>query len=113
LLEHNYEWAVTNYTRALDRRDGFFYYYAQRGIAKKELQQFDGAVVDLERSIELLPTVPAHFMLGEISEQRGQTAVAIKHYRLISTSGGKYGKAAAEALARLESTTNPAANVSH
>ncbi|MCH8135309.1 MAG: M48 family metalloprotease [Proteobacteria bacterium] len=113
LLEHNYEWAVTNYTRALDRRDGFFYYYVQRGIAKKELQQIDGSVSDLERSIELLPTVPAHFMLGEISEQRGQTTVAIKHYRLISTSGGKYGKAAAEALARLESATNPAANVSH
>ncbi len=111
LLEDNYDWAVTNYTRALDRRDEFFYYYVQRGISKKELQQFDGAVADLERSIELLPTVPAHFMLGEISEQRGQTAVAIEHYRLISTSGGAYGKAAAEALARLELKTNPAANV--
>ena len=111
LLEDNYDWAVTNYTRSLDRRDEFFYYYVQRGIAKKELQQFDGAVADLERSIELLPTVPAHFMLGEISEQRGQTAVAIEHYRLISTSGGAYGKAAAEALARLELKTNPAANV--
>jgi len=110
LLEDNYERAVTNYTRAMDRRDGFFYYYVQRGLAKKELQQIDGAVADLERSIELLPTVPAHYTLGEISEQRGQTAVAIEHYRLISKSGGKYGKAAAEALERLELETNPAAD---
>ena len=113
LLEDNHEWAATNYTRAIDRRDGFFYYYVQRGLAKKELQQYDGAVSDLERSIELLPTVPAHFTLGEIAEQRGQTAVAIDHYKLISNSGGEYGKAAAEALARLELETNPAANVAH
>jgi len=111
LLEDKHEWAVTNYTRAIDRRDGFFYYYVQRGLAKKELQQYDGAVSDMERSIELLPTVPAHFTLGEISEQHGQTAVAIEHYRLISGSGGEYGKAAAEALARLELETNPATDV--
>ena len=111
LLEDNYEWAATNYTRAIDRRDGFFYYYVQRGLAQKELQHYDGAVSDMERSIELLPTVPAHFTLGEIAEQRGQTTVAIDHYRLISKSGGEYGKAAAKALARLELETNPAANV--
>jgi len=107
LVEDNYEWAVTNYTRAIDRRDGFFYYYLQRGIAKNELQQTDGAVTDLERSVELLPTAPAHFTLGEISEQRGQTAVAIEHYKLVAKSGGEYGTAAAKALARLELPTNP------
>ncbi len=107
LLEDNYEWAVTNYTRAIDRRDGFFYYYLQRGLANTELQQLNGAVTDLERSIELLPTAPAHFTLGEISEQRGQTAAAIEHYKIVAKSGGEYGTAAATALAKLELPTNP------
>ncbi len=111
LLEDNFEWAVTNYTRAIDRRDGFFYYYLQRGLARKELQQLDDAVTDLERSIEMLPTAPAHFTLGEISEQRGQTANAIEHYKIVAKSGGEYGTAAATALARLELPTNPSAYI--
>ncbi len=107
LLEENYEWAVTNYTRAIDRREAFFYYHLQRGLAKKELHQTDGAVADLERSIELLPTAPAHFSLGEIAAQRGQTSAAIKHYKIVAKAGGAYGAAASTELARLELPTNP------
>ncbi len=107
LLEDNYEWAATNYTRAIDRRDDFFYYHLQRGLAKKDLKQTDGAVNDLERSVELLPTAPAHFALGEIAEQRGQTTTAINHYKIVAKAGGEYGKAATNALAKLELPTNP------
>lgn len=107
LLEDKYEWAATNYTRAIDRRDDFFYYYVQRGLARKELDQTDGAVNDLERSVELLPTAPAHFVLGEIAEQRGQTTSAINHYKIVAKAGGEYGKAATTALAKLELPTNP------
>jgi len=107
LLEENYEWAVTNYTRAIDRRDDFFYYYLQRGLAKKELDEASGAVADLERSIELLPTAPAHFSLGEIAAQRGQTGTAIEHYKIVAKAGGEYGAAATTELAKLELPSNP------
>lgn len=80
LTEKNYEWAVTNYTRAIDRRDSFFYYHLQRGLANNELKKTDDAVTDLQRSIELLPTAPAYLALGAIADQRGQTAEAIKYF---------------------------------
>ena len=111
LLEDNYDWAITNYSRAIDRRDGFFYYHLQRGLAKKELGQNDGAVADLNRSLELLPTAPAHYALGEIESARGNTGAAINHYKVVAKSGGEYGKLATGQLARLELPSNPGAYI--
>lgn len=112
LIADKYDMAVTNYNRAVERRDGFFYYHLQRGLAKKELGQIDGAVVDLEKSIELLPTAPAHYALGGIAQQRGNLPEAIKHYKVVAGAGGEYGKAGTSALVRLELPSNPGAYVS-
>ena len=60
MVADKYDMAVTNYNRAIQRRNNFFYYHLQRGIAKKQLGQIDGATTDLENSIALLPTAPAH-----------------------------------------------------
>ena len=113
LINKQYDMAVTNYNRAISRRDEFFYYHLQRGIAKQELGQTDAAVVDLERSLEFMPTAPAHFTLGEIKEQRGQIDEAIEHYKIVAKSGsGETAKAAYEALLRLELPTQPASYIS-
>ncbi len=111
LTQKNYDWAATNYTRAIDRRDDFFYYHLQRGIARNELGQVDAAVVDLNRSIDILPTAPAHYTLGSIAEKRGDTATAIEHYRVVAKAGGPYGQAAAGALMKIELPSNPGAYV--
>ena len=111
LVANKYDMAVTNYSRALERRNGFFYYHLQRGLAKKELGQTDGAVIDLENSIELLPTAPAHYALGGIAQQRGNLPEAIKHYKAVAGAGGEYGAAANTALVRLELPSNPSAYV--
>ena len=112
LLADKHSMAVTNYNRAIERRDGFFYYHLQRGLAKRELDQVDGAVVDLERSIELLPTAPAHYALGGIAQQRGNVPAAINHYKVVAGAGGDYGKGATAALVKLELPANPGAYVS-
>jgi len=112
LMNKQFDMAVTNYNRAINRRASFFYYHLQRGLARKELGQTDGAVSDLERSLEMLPTAPAHFTLGEIKEARGQTSEAIEHYKVIAKSEGEYGKAAYDALVRLELPTQPASYIS-
>ncbi|MDH3303588.1 MAG: M48 family metalloprotease [Gammaproteobacteria bacterium] len=111
LVADKYDMAVTNYSRAIERRNDFFYYHLQRGLAKKELGQTDGAVVDLERSIGLLPTAPAHYALGGIAQQRGNIPEAIKHFKAVAGAGGEYGKAATAALVRLELPSNPSAYV--
>jgi tetratricopeptide (TPR) repeat protein len=111
LIEHNYDWAETNYTRAIERRADFFYYHLQRGIARKEGGNTDAAVADLERSIELLPTAPAHYALGDIAKARGDTSTAVQHYRVVAQSGGEYGKAAATEVVRLDLPANPSAYI--
>ncbi|MDH3748394.1 MAG: M48 family metalloprotease [Gammaproteobacteria bacterium] len=113
LVEDNYDWAITNYTRAIDRRSNFFYYYLQRGLVRNEIGQTDAAAVDLERSIELMPTAPAYYTLGKIAEQRGDINTAIEHYKVVAKAGGEYGNAAAGELARIELPRNPSAYVKH
>ena len=112
LVNDQYDMAVTNYNRAINRRGDFFYYHLQRGIAKHELGQNDAAISDLENSLEFLPTAPAHYTLGEIKEGRGSVEEAIKHYKVVAKSGGEYGDAATAALVRLELPTQPASYVS-
>ena len=111
LVADKYDMAITNFNRAIERRDGFFYYHLQRGLAKKELGQTDGAVIDLENSIKLLPTAPAHFALGGIAKERGDMSAAINHYKVVAGAGGDYGKAATTELVRLELPSNPGAYV--
>ena len=110
-IEEKYDMAVTNYNRAISRRDGFFYYHLQRGLAKNKLGQTDAAVADLEHSISVMPTAPAHYVLGKISAERGQTASAIVHVKIVAGTGGDIGTAAAAELARLELPTDPGAYV--
>lgn len=111
IMNKQYDMAVTNFNRAIDRRANFFYYPLQRGLAKNELGQKDAAVADLERSLELLPTAPAHYTLASIKAERGNTAEAIEHYKVVAKGGGEYGTAATTKLARLELPSNPAAYV--
>ena len=111
LVQDNYDWAATNYTRAIERRNDFFYYHLQRGIARKEMGQRAAAVTDLERSLELLPTAPAHYALGDIAKAEGDLPRAIEHYRVVAKSGGDYGKAATAELVRLDLPSNPGAYI--
>ncbi len=111
LTQKNYDWAVTNYSRAIDRRDDFFYYHLQRGIARNQLGQTDAAEADLTRSLEYLPTAPAHYTLGSIAEKRGDRAKATEHYKVVAKAGGAYGKAASAALLKIELPTNPGAYI--
>jgi len=107
LANKQYDMAETNFSRAIERRGSFFYYHLQRGIARHELGEDDGAVADLERSLELLPTAPAHYTLGQIYEERGATANAIEHYKVVAGAGGEYGKVASAALYRLDLPSKP------
>ena len=110
-MEENYEWAGINYTRAIERRDDFFYYYLQRGIANKELGETAAAKADLEASIELMPTANAYFVLGTIAEEEGNVDAAIDYYKPVAETKGEVGEAARKRLARLDLPNNPSAYI--
>ncbi len=109
MLDKNYKDAITNYTRAMERRDKFFYYPLQRGLARRQAGDLQGARADLERSRELMPTAPAEMALGSIAEREGRFDAAIGHYKVVAKAGGDIGESAAMSLARLEMPRQPGA----
>jgi predicted Zn-dependent protease len=109
LTNEEFDMAETNYDRAISRRDSFFYYYVQRGVTREAMHKTNDAVRDLEHSIELLPTAPAHYTLGMINKKKGNTDAAIEHFTIVAKgSGGEYGKAAGAELARMQLAEQPA-----
>ena len=106
-VDGKYDMAVQNYDSAIRRRDDYFYYYLRRGLAEKELGDLDGAKSDLERSIQMLPTGPAHFVLGDIEAERGNELEAMEHYAIVAKSGGEIGEAATHRLQRLQLPRSP------
>ena len=109
LVEKNYGWAETNYTRAIERRPGFFYYPLQRGVARKELGKTDLALADLEASVAIMPTAPAYYSLGELAEERGDLEAARQYYGALAKEQGQYGDAARKRLVRFDLPDNPSA----
>ena len=69
-----------------NRSETILYVIDEQALARQDLEQSfsdqgqeqqrrggqrdDGAVADLERSLELLPTAPAHYALGDIAKAR-------------------------------------------
>ena len=106
-VDGKFDMASKNYDSAIKRRDDYFYYYLRRGLARKELGQTAGAKSDLERSIEMLPTGPAHYVLGDIEAEQGNEQKAMEHYAIVAKSGGDIGTAATQKLQRLQLPRSP------
>jgi len=102
-----FEDAVGHFRTATTRNDSFFYYHMRKGLAHQRLMQWTDAESDLEASIALLPTADAYFGLGDIAEQRGDRALALRHYRQAAESSSSVGLAAQEAVVRLDLPDNP------
>lgn len=107
LLDEHYDMAVTNYDSALRRRDSFFYYYLQRGRAQEKLGNDSAAARDLEKSLTLLPTAPAHNALGDIASRRGDKTAAIEHYRKVAGGKGELADSARSSLVKLDLEDHP------
>ncbi|HVY66576.1 MAG TPA: M48 family metalloprotease [Gammaproteobacteria bacterium] len=107
LQQKRYDEAVRHYGDAVARNDRFFYYHLQKGIAHRQLRQWDPARTELERSVQLLPTAEGYYALGVVAEQRGDRAAALEHYARAAQSSGAAGQAAQEAAVRLDLPANP------
>jgi predicted Zn-dependent protease len=99
--------ATRHYGDAIGRNDGFFYYHLRKGLAHRELRQWDQARTELESSVELLPTADAYYALGTIAEQRGDRTTALEQYGRAAQSSSAAGTAAQDATVRLDLPANP------
>jgi len=99
--------ALKAYNAALKRNDGFFGYYLGRGKVRQSRGDTSGARQDFLRSIELLPTATAHYLLGQQYAATGNPKQAVSHFQQAAGSPSKEGIAAGKALVKLDLPNNP------
>jgi len=103
-----YERARALWDVALARREDDFAVYLRRGQLFFHQGAMTRALADLQRSVELLPTAPAHYTLGLLAQREQRLGDAKVHFRVAGRSRSPLGKQAREALARIELPENPA-----
>jgi len=105
--QERYQKALKHYNQALERNDGFFRYYLERGVTWEKLQKSGKARKDLKKSVELLPTAIAYNALGRMELASGSRAEAKRYFGQAAGSRSPAGVAAASALIRLDLPDNP------
>ena len=80
----------------------YFYYYLQRGLTRKELNQTQESYADLQVSTRLLPTATAYNSLGELELSAGSTQRAVQYFSEAASSDSPAGIQARTALLRLD-----------
>lgn len=76
-----YREAVACYDRAIAMRSDYSLALTDRGLAKRQLEDFEGAEEDYTRAIQLKGWPDAYFLRGELRRKVGDTAGAAADFR--------------------------------
>lgn len=106
-LEDDYSKALRSYRTAVERNPGFFYGYLRKGQMEYKLKEFSNSRKDLTRSLELMPTAEAHFLLGMMDKQAGKLDSAAEHFQAASQSESPAGQNASRELVLMDLPSNP------
>lgn len=101
------ERTLEHYARAMELNPNYFKPVAQTGIALFDLGRRKEAADYLQRSIGMLPTAPAHYLLGVMAEERGELQAALQNYQAAAGSNSELGRQAAQRFVRLDLPRNP------
>ncbi len=105
--QKRYQQAANAYSAAIKRDSNFFYHYLRRGQVRHELNRFEIARQDLEKSMQLLPTAQGHYLLGNLERRAGRMDSALKHYQAAAQSNSAVGKQAQRELVLMDLPSNP------
>lgn len=103
----NPELALTHFNKAQQLDPGYFKPIAQAGILQYQLGNKAAAEPLLMRGMQLLPTAPNAYYIGRLYEDRGNTAEAVKYFKMVAGSRSPLGADAMSRLARLDLPQNP------
>ena len=101
-MEKRFSEALADYNRAIELNNNYFYYYLQRGLTNKQLNQEQQAYADLQTSTKLLPTATAYTGLGELELSAGSSQQARQYFTEAASSNSPAGMQARVALLRLD-----------
>jgi predicted Zn-dependent protease len=100
--ENQYTDALADYNKAIELNRNYFYYYLQRGLTRKKLNQAQGAYADLQTSTRLLPTATAYNGLGELALTTGSPQKAREYFAAAAGSDSPAGREARTSLLLLD-----------
>ena len=105
LLAHKkqYQSALNSYETAVQKNPTLFSNWLMRGMLNAELKNYTAAERDLQRSTRYLDTPHAHYYLGQVYEQQGNTQNALSQYQIAAKSSGDI---ATKAQARVQALSN-------
>ncbi|MBY6190890.1 M48 family metalloprotease [Microbulbifer agarilyticus] len=86
-----YQPALRSYETAVQKNPTLFSNWLMRGMLNAELKNYTAAERDLQRSTRYLETPHAHYYLGQVYEQQGNTKNALSHYQTAAKGGGDIG----------------------
>ncbi len=99
--------ALPHYRKAIELNPDYFGSYLGAGVAEYRAGDKAQAEQWLKKSVELLPTAPAAYFLGNIARERGEMNEALEYYKAAAGANSHYGQLAASELIRLDLPRNP------
>ena len=99
--------ALRSFNKAVNLDDSFFYPPLRRGQLLLERGEEQSARTDLERSLSMLPTAQAHYLLGNMDQKSAQYDSARKHYEQAGQSDSEAGINAQRELVLMDIETDP------
>ena len=99
--------AMTSYRKAINSNPGFFYGYLRKGQLEYKQNQFRAARSALSRSLELMPTAEAHYLLGKMDNNEGNPASAMEHFKVAAQSESESGQKANREIMVQDLANNP------
>lgn len=103
--------ALQSYNKAISANSNLFYGYLRRGQLEYQHNRFNAAKPDLEKSLSLLPTAEAHYLLGMLDKKSSQTEAARQHFQAASQSNTATGQKARREFIRMDLPDNPSSYV--
>jgi Tfp pilus assembly protein PilF len=80
MRQGNYQNALALFNVGIRRYPNYAILYSNRGVAKRYLQDYQGAIADFTRSIQLQPNSPAYFNRASLYEALKQPQRALSDY---------------------------------
>lgn len=108
MVEKKPETALSFYNKAIKMQPDYFKPHAQAGVALFNLGRKSEAEQYLKTANQYLPNAPSHYLLGKISEEKGDLQTALKNYAVAADSNSEIGKASGAEYVRLDFPNNPA-----
>jgi predicted Zn-dependent protease len=99
--------ALASYGKAVHANPDFFYGYLRSGQMQYKLNEPKTARSNLDKSLELMPTAEAHYILGMLDKNQGNVSSAVEHFKLAAQSESETSQNATRELVLLDLRNNP------